>query len=37
MGHPSLTRRLWLAFLLMAGLTLLSSLIGWFGFRFIAR
>ncbi len=37
MGHPSLTRRLWLAFLLMAGLTLLSSLIGWFGFRFIGE
>lgn len=37
MGHPSLTRRLWLAFLLMAGLTLLSSLIGWFGFRFISE
>lgn len=37
MGHPSLTRRLWLAFLLMAALTLLSSLIGWFGFRFISE
>ncbi|MDU3935723.1 MAG: TMAO reductase two-component system sensor histidine kinase TorS, partial [Serratia liquefaciens] len=37
MGHPSLTRRLWLAFLLMAGLALISSLIGWLGFRFIGE
>lgn len=37
MGHPSLTQRLWLAFLLMAGLALISSLIGWLGFRFMGE
>ncbi|TFZ51518.1 TMAO reductase system sensor histidine kinase/response regulator TorS [Serratia proteamaculans] len=35
MTLPSLTRRLWLAFMLMSLLTLLCSLVGWFGLRIL--
>ncbi|MDI5811262.1 hypothetical protein MJM95_28655, partial [Salmonella enterica subsp. enterica serovar Anatum] len=34
---PSLTRRLWLAFALMAALTLLSTVIGWISLRVISQ
>ncbi|MDA1379629.1 hypothetical protein PCI56_06740 [Plesiomonas shigelloides subsp. oncorhynchi] len=35
MAIPSLTRRLWLAFVLMALLTLASALVGWLSLRFV--
>ncbi|MGL4268495.1 MAG: ATP-binding protein, partial [Plesiomonas sp.] len=35
MAIPSLTRRLWLAFVLMAVLTLASALVGWLSLRFV--
>lgn len=37
MSTPSLTRRLWLAFALMAALTLLSTVIGWISLRVISQ
>lgn len=37
MGNPSLTRRLWLAFALMAALTLGSGLVGWFSLRYVGQ
>ncbi|ACR67545.2 TMAO reductase system sensor histidine kinase/response regulator TorS [Edwardsiella ictaluri] len=37
MGRPSLTRRLWLAFVLMAALTLGSVLVGWFSLHYVGR
>ncbi|ELM3736838.1 TMAO reductase system sensor histidine kinase/response regulator TorS [Edwardsiella piscicida] len=37
MGTPSLTRRLWLAFALMAALTLGSVLVGWFSLHYVGR
>lgn len=37
MSTPSLTRRLWLAFALMAALNLLSTVIGWIGLRVISQ
>lgn len=37
MSTPSLTHRLWLAFALMAALTLLSTVIGWISLRVISQ
>ncbi|EBC2853549.1 TMAO reductase system sensor histidine kinase/response regulator TorS [Salmonella enterica] len=37
MSTPSLTRKLWLAFALMAALTLLSTVIGWISLRVISQ
>lgn len=37
MSTPSLTRRLWLAFALMAALTLLKTVIGWISLRVISQ
>lgn len=33
----SLTKRLWIGFALMAALTLISTLVGWYNLRFVSQ
>ncbi|WP_442879541.1 hypothetical protein, partial [Citrobacter sp.] len=33
----SLTKRLWIGFALMATLTLISTLVGWYNLRFVSQ